>query len=124
MISEILLTEQDKIIKKKALDFVKSIPCSLLLDMDSEKIKYPKEFLKLAAQYDLLGLRFPEKYSGKGLGWASEVVALEEIGVLGTALACLYALVSNVGEAINVFGTKKINDWKKFRRFIKKKSPS
>ena len=71
MINELLLSEQERIIKEKALDFVKSIPRSLLLDMDSEKIKYPKEFLKLAAKYDLLGLRFPEKYSGKGLGWAS-----------------------------------------------------
>jgi alkylation response protein AidB-like acyl-CoA dehydrogenase len=32
-------------------------------------------------------------------------VALEEVGVLGTSLACLYSLVSIVGEAIHVFGT-------------------
>ena len=106
MISDVILTEQDKKIKEKSIKFVKSIPRSLLLDMDSEKVNYPKEFLKLAAKQNLLGLRFPKKYSGKGLGWASEVVALEEIGVLGTALACLYALVSIVGEAINVFGTE------------------
>lgn len=106
MVSEMLLTSQDREIKDKAIDFVKSIPRSLLLDMDSEKINYPKEFLKSAAKFNLLGLRFPLNYSGKGLGWASEVVALEEIGVLGTALACLYALFSIVGEAINIFGTE------------------
>jgi len=33
------------------------------------------------------------------------VAALEEIGVLGSGLSCLYSLVSIVGEAINVFGT-------------------
>ena len=33
------------------------------------------------------------------------MIALEEVGVLGTALGCLYALVSIVGEAIHVFGT-------------------
>jgi len=105
MISEILLSDEEKKIKEKAIDFVRAIPKSLLLDMDADRVKYPKEFLKLAAKHDLLGLRFPKKLSGKGLGWTSEVVALEEIGVLGTALACLYSLVSIVGEAINVFGT-------------------
>jgi len=52
-----------------------------------------------------LGLRFPESCGGRGLGWAEEVVALEEVGVLGTALACLYSLPSIVGEAIYRFGT-------------------
>jgi alkylation response protein AidB-like acyl-CoA dehydrogenase len=33
------------------------------------------------------------------------VIALEEIGVLGTSLACLYSLPSIVGEAIHRFGT-------------------
>ena len=37
--------------------------------------------------------------------WTGEVAALEEIGVLGSGLVCLYSLVSIVGEAINVFGT-------------------
>lgn len=54
----------------------------------------------------MLGLRFPKEYGGRGLGWKEEVVALEEVGVLGTALPCLYSLVSIVGEAINKFGTK------------------
>ncbi len=105
MIADALLNSDQKQIRQKAVEFVKSIPTSLLLDMDAERIHYPKEFLKFAAKFDLLGLRFPLKYGGKGLGWTEEVVALEEIGVLGTALACLYSLVSIVGEAINVFGT-------------------
>jgi len=53
----------------------------------------------------LLGLRFPTEYGGRGLGWTDEIVALEEVGVLGTSLACLYSLPSIVGEALNVFGT-------------------
>ena len=106
MISDVLLGEDERNIKDRSVQFVKSIPTSLLLDMDAEKINYPKEFLKTAADYGLLGLRFPKEYGGKDLGWSSEVAAIEEIGMLGTALACLYSLVSIVGEAINVFGTK------------------
>ncbi|MDF1613141.1 MAG: acyl-CoA dehydrogenase family protein [Stygiobacter sp.] len=87
--------------------FVKDdIPRQLLLDIDEDKIRYPREFIEKAAKKNLLGLRFPKEYGGRGLGWKEEVVALEEVGVLGTALPCLYSLVSIVGEAINKFGTK------------------
>lgn len=87
--------------------FVKDdIPRQLLLDIDAEKIRYPREFIEKAAHKNLLGLRFPKEFGGRGLGWKEEVVALEEVGVLGTALPCLYSLVCIVGEAINKFGTK------------------
>jgi alkylation response protein AidB-like acyl-CoA dehydrogenase len=39
------------------------------------------------------------------LGWEDEILAIEEVGVLGTALACAYVMPSIVGEALNVFGT-------------------
>ncbi len=105
MISDFLLGKDERWARERAIEFVKSIPKQLLLDMDNEKIKYPKDFLKRAFEFGLLGLRFPNEYSGKNLGWTAEVAALEEIGTLGTSLACLYSLVSIVGEAINVFGT-------------------
>jgi hypothetical protein len=54
----------------------------------------------------LLGLRFPQEWGGRGLDWSHEVLALEEIGVLGSSLACLYSLPSIVGEAIHVFGSQ------------------
>ncbi len=52
-----------------------------------------------------MGLRFPSKYGGRGLGWKDEIVAIEEVGVLGTSLACAYVMPSIVGEALNAFGT-------------------
>jgi acyl-CoA dehydrogenase len=57
-----------------------------------------------------LGLRFPEKYGGRGLPWTAEIIALEEVGVLGTSLGCLYSLVSIVGEAINKFGSEQLKE--------------
>ncbi|MEW6273691.1 MAG: acyl-CoA dehydrogenase family protein [Bacillota bacterium] len=102
---DFLLTEQEKQLREEVREFVKQVPRQLLLDMDSNKVQYPKEFITQAASRGLLGLRFPPKYGGRGLGWTQEVVALEEVGVLGMALGCLYSLVSIVGEAVNVFGT-------------------
>jgi alkylation response protein AidB-like acyl-CoA dehydrogenase len=58
------------------------------------------------AAYNLRGIRFPKKYGGRGLSWVAEVAATEEIGSLGMALGCAFAMPSIVGEALNVFGTE------------------
>lgn len=101
-----LMTAQDKELREEVRTFVKEdIDKQLLWDMDEDKIRYPREFLEKAAARRLLGLRFPEKYGGRGMPWTSEIVALEEVGVLGTSLGCLYSLVSIVGEAIDKFGS-------------------
>ncbi|NPA15453.1 MAG: acyl-CoA/acyl-ACP dehydrogenase [Deferribacteres bacterium] len=106
MLSDKLLSKLQKEIKEQTQEFVKWVPRQLIIDMDQDKVRYPAEFLEEGGRRNLLGLRFPKKYGGRGLGWKEEVVALEEIGVLGTSLACLYSLVSIVGEAIDKFGTE------------------
>lgn len=100
----ILLTEEEKVIKYKIREFVKTIPPSWLRKMDREEIQYPTEYVENLGEKNLLGLRFSPEYGGKGLGWVAEVTAIEEIGVLGPALGCLYSLPSIVGEAIHIFG--------------------
>src|SRR5512136_3235068 len=103
---EILLTERQRQLRDEARAFVREdVPRQLILDMDAGKVTYPREYLERAAARRLLGLRFPVEYGGRGLKWEDEIIALEEVGVLGTSLACLYSLVSIVGEAIHVFGT-------------------
>ncbi|MCJ7679058.1 MAG: acyl-CoA dehydrogenase family protein, partial [Anaerolineales bacterium] len=82
------------------------VPRQLVLDMDAGRVTYPRSFLESAARRRLLGLRFPAEVGGRGLGWQDEIVALEEVGVLGTSLACLYSLPSIVGEALACFGTR------------------
>jgi len=99
MSTQAMLTENELSLQAKMQDFVASVPRQLLLDMDSNKVTYPKEYLQEAGKRGLLGLRFDPRWGGSGLPWTSELVALEEVGVLGTSL------VSIVGEAIHVFGT-------------------
>ncbi len=105
MSTQALFDEQTLSLRARMQDFVASIPRQLLLDMDANKVSYPKEYLQEAGRRGVLGLRFAPRWGGSGLPWTSELVALEEVGVLGTSLACLYSLVSIVGEAIHVFGT-------------------
>lgn len=102
---EALLEKSQKELQNEVRDFVTWVPRQLLLDMDADKVTYPKDYVKEAAKRNLLGLRFSPKYKGRGLQWRDEIVALEEVGVLGASLACLYSLVSIVGEALHVFGT-------------------
>ena len=66
---ESLLTEQQKKLRDKVRDFVKGAPRQLLLDMDADRVQYPREFVEEAARRGLLGLRFPRAYGGGGLSW-------------------------------------------------------
>jgi len=100
-----ILTPEQKALRDEMRAFVKGVPRQLILDMDADRVRYPREYVEEAARRNLLGLRFPKEYGGRGLGWADEIVALEEVGILGTSLACLYSLPSIVGEAIHIFGT-------------------
>lgn len=103
---EVFMTDQHRKLLQEVQDFVKSVPRQLILDMDADKIKFPYEFVREAGKRNLLGLRFPGKYGGRGLSWVEEVLAVGEIGKLGVPFSCLYSMVSIVGEALNVFGTE------------------
>lgn len=102
---EAILTPEQQTLRDEVRAFVKSVPRQLILEMDADRVRYPRDYVQELAGRRLLGLRFPVEYGGRGLGWTDEIVALEEVGVLGTSLACLYSLPSIVGEALNVFGT-------------------
>ncbi|MFW9933208.1 MAG: acyl-CoA dehydrogenase family protein, partial [Candidatus Thorarchaeota archaeon] len=106
---DVLLTSEEKAIKEETRRFVRDkVSRDLLIAMDSKEKEYPYEFVKAAAKENLLGLRFPEKYGGRGLGWVSEMVAIEEIGVLGIAIGCAYSLPSIIGEGINKHGSEEL----------------
>ncbi len=107
---ESLLTADQRKLRDEVRAFVKDVPRQLLLDMDAGTAPYPRQFLEEAARRNLLGLRFPKKYGGRGLKWVDEIIAIEEIGVLSTSLPCLYSLVSIVGEGLTVFGTPEQNE--------------
>ncbi len=102
---EALLTDEQKALRDETRQFVRTVPRQLLLDMDAEKVLYPREFVIEAAKRNLIGMRFSKEYGGRGLDWTDEIVAIEEIAVLGSSLTCLFSLVSIIGEALDMFGT-------------------
>ena len=102
-----MLTGQERALKQEVRRFVREeVTADYLRRMDRNEITYPHEFVAQCAERGLRGIRFPKKYGGRGMGWTAEVAATEEIGCLGIALGCAFAMPSIVGEALHVFGTE------------------
>jgi len=87
-----LLNCEQKKLRDEARDFVKSIPRQMILDMDADKIQFPKEFLHEAGKRNLMGCRYPEKWGGRGMDWVSTCMVMEEIGMLGYIFACTFGV--------------------------------
>jgi len=101
-----LLTEDERNFREEVRKVVKNIPHELIRDIESEKVKFPREFIDIITKNRIAGARFPEKYGGRGKGWVAEMSGIEEMGYLGFTLSCMYSLGSIVGEPINKYGTE------------------
>ena len=110
-----LLPEKEKAIQQAVRKFVREeVSHDFIRALDRDEIKYPREYVEKLAAHNLLGLRFDPKWGGRGLPWTAEVIAEEEIGVLGTTLGCAFVMPSIVGEALHVFGSEEQKE-----RFLK-----
>jgi alkylation response protein AidB-like acyl-CoA dehydrogenase len=103
---DFLLTEEQRSIRDEARALVKWVPRQMILDMDTDAIKFPKEFLQEAGRRNLLGCRYPKKWGGRGLDWVTTCLLMEEIGTLGYELACVFGVGAElVCDAIILHGT-------------------
>lgn len=101
-----LLNDVEKALQQEVRRFVREeVSPDFIRALDRDEIKYPREYVEKLAARNLLGLRFDPKWGGRGLPWTAEVIAEEEIGVLGTTLGCAFVMPSIVGEALHFFGT-------------------
>lgn len=101
-----LLTEGQRRVRDDARDFVKATPRQLILDMDEEKVRFPKEWLREAGRRHLLGARHPHRWGGRGMDWVTACAVSEEIGSLSYELACVFGVGADlVCDAILVHGT-------------------
>jgi alkylation response protein AidB-like acyl-CoA dehydrogenase len=103
---DFMLTDVERAVRDEVREFVKNeVSTDFVKAMDRDEIKYPREYVQKLGERNLLGLRVPKQWGGRGLPWTAEVAVEEEIGVLGCALGCAYVMPSIVGEALNTFGT-------------------
>jgi acyl-CoA dehydrogenase len=102
-----LLDSDAQTIARETREFVKSeIDPKYLRAMDRDEIKFPREIYEKYAEHNLLGIRFPKKYGGRGLNWISSVAAQSEIGCLGTACGCAFVMPDITGQALFYFGSE------------------
>jgi alkylation response protein AidB-like acyl-CoA dehydrogenase len=100
------MTDEERALQQEVRKFVRDeVSHEFIRALDRDEIQYPREYVENLAAHNLLGLRFDPKWGGRGLPWTSEVIAEEEIGVLGNTLGCAFVMPSIVGEALHVFGT-------------------
>jgi len=106
---DFLLTDEQLSLREEARDFANWIPKELVLDMDAEKIQFPQEFLKEAGRRNLLGVRCPVKYGGRGLGEVDEGLICHEVASVSHSLGCLWGVGAGlVGDAILNFGSEEL----------------
>ena len=104
---EFTMSPEQLKLRDEARGFAKSVSREYILDMDADKIKYPKEYLREAGRRKLLGLRVPKEYGGRGLKWEDDIIALEEICVNGYIFGCTYGVTGDVvPEAVVHFGNE------------------
>jgi len=103
-----LLSEESIKIRNEARELVKWVPRQMIIDMDADKIQFPKEFLQEAGRRNLLGCRYPKKWGGRELDWVTTAAVMEEIGTLGYIFACTFGVGAElVCDAIIQHGSDK-----------------
>ena len=106
---DFIMSDEQKKLRDEARAFTRWVPKEMILAMDAEEIQFPHEYLKEAGRRNLLGIRIPVKYGGRGLGWVEDAIVAEEIGVASYSLACLWGVGADiVCEAICLFGSEEL----------------
>jgi butyryl-CoA dehydrogenase len=103
---DFMMSEEQLKIRDEIRDLVKWVPRQLVLDMDADKIRFPKGFLREAGRRNLLGCRHPREWGGRDMDWVTACMNLEEVGALGYAFACVFGVGADlVCDAILLHGT-------------------
>ena len=112
---DFLMSPEQRRIVEEARDLVKWVPRQMILDMDTDTIRFPKEFLQEAGRRNLLGCRYPKEWGGRGMDWVTTCMLVEEIGTLGYEMACVFGVGAElVCDAIMLHGTDEQKE-----RFVK-----
>ena len=101
-----LLDAPQRRLRDEVRDLVKSVPRQLILDMDADRVDFPRDFLREAGRRNLLGCRYPKRWGGRDLDWVATATAMEEVGVLGYIFACVFGVGAElVCDAIVLHGS-------------------
>jgi alkylation response protein AidB-like acyl-CoA dehydrogenase len=104
---DFLMTPEQLKLRDEARELARWVPRQYILDMDADKIKYPKEFMQECGRRNLVGIRVPVEYGGRGGQWIDDIIAAEEICVNGYIFGCTWGVTGDVvAEALVHYGTE------------------
>ena len=84
------LTEDQEMMRQTVREFAESEIAPTVMEYD-EKQEFPRDIMMKAGELGLLGIIFPEKYGGAGLGYIEYTLAVDEVsrvdGSMGISIA-------------------------------------
>ena len=103
---DFLLSDAQRALREEVRDFVRWVPRQLILDMDADRIRFPRDFLREAGRRGLMGVRYPRCWGGRGMDWVSTSMVMEEVGTVGYIFACVFGVGAElVCDAIVLHGS-------------------
>lgn len=108
---DFLLAKEQIRLRDEVRELVKWVPRQMILDMDQDRLQFPKEFLAEAGRRNLLGCRYPVQWGGRGMDWVTTCMVMEEVGSLGYIFACVFGVGAElVCDAIILHGRDELKE--------------
>ena len=102
------LNKSQKEIQKAAREFAKGeFDKELALELDKNH-EFPRKIWKKAAELGFIGIHFPEKYCGQGLGIMENILVAEELCSKDSTIGSCVVLSSFASECILRFGSEEL----------------
>jgi alkylation response protein AidB-like acyl-CoA dehydrogenase len=100
------LTDEQQQLQRTVRDFAQSEIAPHVMEWD-EASRFPAELIPKLAELGLLGIIFPEKYGGAGLGYIEYAIAIEELARVDGSVALIVAAHNSLcTNHIYKFGTE------------------
>ncbi len=100
------LTDEQQQLQRTVRDFAHSEIAPHVMEWD-EASRFPAELIPKLAELGLLGIIFPEKYGGAGLGYIEYAIAIEELARVDGSVALIVAAHNSLcTNHIYKFGTE------------------
>lgn len=100
------LSEEQKDIQKAALEFAQGeFDPDLAMELDQNET-YPESIWKKATRLGFIGIHYPEKWGGQGLGLFEAVLVTEAFCRIDSGIGCALSMVDWGSEVILKFGSK------------------
>jgi alkylation response protein AidB-like acyl-CoA dehydrogenase len=100
------LTDEQQQLQRTVRDFAQTEIAPHVMEWD-EASRFPSELIPKLAELGLLGIIFPEKYGGAGLGYIEYVLAIEELARVDGSVALIVAAHNSLcTNHIYKFGTE------------------